>query len=273
MLGYPSPMTGAEGLPAPSAAEPTHSHLTASALPVLCPYLATPDGTWRSATAVRDHRCMAVAPPVQLALEKQRRLCLVDAHVRCATFGAAEATRATAGTVMPTTRPVARMTPVILDHRRFDLRVPPLRADRLSGQAVLVGVLGIALTAILLSRPSGDSGGAAGGAGSASPAVSDAAPSEVAGSPASSPALPTDAPATDEPIATPGAPASPTASVAASPVASAEPSTSGATYRVKSGDTLTAIAARFGTTVRVLVQLNGITDPSRLKVGQVIQLP
>jgi LysM repeat protein len=215
---------------------------------------------------------MAVAPPIQLALEKQRRLCLVDAHVRCATFGAAQATRATAGTVMPATRPVARMTPVILDHRRFDLRVPALRADRASGQALLVGVLGIALTAILLSRPSGDAG-AASGVGSASPGASDAAPSEVVGSPASSPAGPTDAPATDQPIATPGAPASAAASAAASTVASAEPSTSGATYKVKSGDTLSAIAARFGTTVRVLVQLNGITDPSRLKVGQVIKLP
>jgi LysM repeat protein len=272
MLGYSSPMTAVEGLPAPSAAEPTHSHLAASILPVLCPYLATLDGTWRSASAVHDHRCMAVAPPVPLALEKQRRLCLVDAHVRCATFGVAEATRATAGTAMPATRPVARMTPVILDHRRFDLRVPAMRADRVSGQALLVGVLGIALTAILLSRPSGDAG-AAGGVGSASPAVSAAAPSDVAGSAASPAASPTDAPATDQPITTPGAPASPTASVAASPVASAEPSTSGATYKVKSGDTLTAIAVRFDTTVRVLVQLNGISDPSRLKVGQVIKLP
>jgi LysM repeat protein len=164
------------------------------------------------------------------------------------------------------------MTPVILDHRRFDLRVPALRADRLSGQAVLVGVLGIALTAILLSRPSGDAGTGS-GVGSASPAASDAAPSEVVGSPASSPAGPTDAPATDQPIATPAAPASAAASAAASTVSSAEPSTSGATYKVKSGDTLSAIAARFGTTVRVLVQLNGITDPSRLKVGQVIKLP
>jgi LysM repeat protein len=265
-------MTAAGGLTAPSAAEPTHSRLTASDLPVLCPYLATLDGTWRSATAVRDHRCTAVAPPVPLALEKQRRLCLVDAHVRCATFGVAEATRVAAGTAMPAMRPVARMTPVILDHRRFDLRVPVLRADRLSGQALLVGVLGIALTAILLSRPSGDAG-AAGGVGSASPAASDTAPSEVAGSIASPPVGPTDAPATDQPIATPGAPASPTASVAASPVASAEPSTSGATYKVRSGDTLIAIAARFDTTVRVLVQLNGISDPSRLKVGQVIKLP
>jgi lysozyme len=63
------------------------------------------------------------------------------------------------------------------------------------------------------------------------------------------------------------------ASPAVSPTASNEPSTSGATYKVKSGDTLSAIAARFGTTVRVLVELNGIADPSRLKIGQVIQLP
>jgi LysM repeat protein len=44
-------------------------------------------------------------------------------------------------------------------------------------------------------------------------------------------------------------------------------------YKVRSGDTLTAIAARFGTTVRVLAQLNGISDPSRLRIGQVLKLP
>lgn len=264
-------MTAAEGLPAPPAAKPSDRRLTASALPVLCPYLATPDGTWRSATAVREHRCMAVAPPVQLALEKQRRLCLVDAHIRCSTFGAAEATRAMAGSAMPATRPIARMTPVILDHGRFDLHVPALRADRASGQAALVAVLGIALTAILLSRPSGD-GGAASGVGSASPAVSAGAPSASA-SPGSSSVDPTVAVPTENPTVTPPASASTAPSSVASSVASAVPSTSGATYKVKSGDTLSAIAARFGTTVRVLVQLNGITDPSRLKIGQVIKLP
>jgi len=42
---------------------------------------------------------------------------------------------------------------------------------------------------------------------------------------------------------------------------------------VKSGDTLSAIAARNGTTVKILAQLNGIADPSLIRVGQVLTLP
>lgn len=46
-----------------------------------------------------------------------------------------------------------------------------------------------------------------------------------------------------------------------------------ATYTVQSGDTLSAIANRFGTTVAALVEANGLADPDRLEVGQVLQLP
>jgi LysM repeat protein len=42
---------------------------------------------------------------------------------------------------------------------------------------------------------------------------------------------------------------------------------------VRPGDSLTAIAARFGTTVAVLAELNGISDPARIRAGQVLQLP
>ena len=43
-------------------------------------------------------------------------------------------------------------------------------------------------------------------------------------------------------------------------------------YRVRSGDTLSSIAARFGTSVRILKNLNGLRS-NRLKVGQRIRLP
>ncbi len=46
-----------------------------------------------------------------------------------------------------------------------------------------------------------------------------------------------------------------------------------ATYKVKSGDTLSGIAAAHGTTWQVIAQLNKITDPAKLRVGQVLQLP
>lgn len=44
-------------------------------------------------------------------------------------------------------------------------------------------------------------------------------------------------------------------------------------YTVKSGDTLSAIAKKYGTTVQVLVDLNGIKDKDIINVGQVIKLP
>jgi LysM repeat protein len=276
------PMSAVEGLPAPlPSAEPVGSQPRPDAPLSLCPYLATLDGTWRSATAVRDHRCMAVSPPVQLALEKQRRLCLVDDHVNCATYGAAQA--AQVAQVGPSerhvvhSRPIARMTPVILDQGRFDLRVPQLRTDRVSGQAVLVAMLAVAVAAILLARPPGDAGfGALGADRSPTAGTSAGVPTDAAAASASAEPAETEAPAETasptESAAPPSASSAPS-STAPPSGASAQPTTSGATYKVKSGDTLSAIAARFGTTTRTLIRLNSITDPSKLKIGQVLKLP
>ena len=43
-------------------------------------------------------------------------------------------------------------------------------------------------------------------------------------------------------------------------------------YVVQSGDTLSAIALRFGSTVLALMALNGLVDPNKLAIGQVIVL-
>lgn len=45
-----------------------------------------------------------------------------------------------------------------------------------------------------------------------------------------------------------------------------------ATYTVKSGDTLSAIAAQFNTSYEQLAQLNGISNPNRIYVGQRLQV-
>jgi LysM repeat protein len=55
-------------------------------------------------------------------------------------------------------------------------------------------------------------------------------------------------------------------SVAAAPAASK-------TYTVKSGDTLTGIASRFGTTSRILMDLNSISNANLIKIGQILKLP
>ena len=55
----------------------------------------------------------------------------------------------------------------------------------------------------------------------------------------------------------------------ASPTAAARPDT----YTVAAGDTLFAIAERFGTTVEALVAANVLTDPDTLDIGQVLKIP
>lgn len=52
-----------------------------------------------------------------------------------------------------------------------------------------------------------------------------------------------------------------------------EATTTAKTYTVKSGDNLTKIAHKFGTTVQVLVDLNNIKNKNLIYVGQVLKLP
>ena len=274
-LGYPSVMDGLErpeAMPVEPTESPDTATTTSGALPNLCPYLATADGNWRSSSAVREHRCIAVTPAVPLAIEKQRRLCLVADHANCATYGAAVAAHLRLG---PRTnsgaRAIARTTPVILDHGRFDLRLPALRPDRILGQGLLVGLLGLAFAAILIARPAGD-GRAADGLGGSS---TSATPSSTTAAVASAEPTPSP-PASVAPVITARPVASGAPSMSDQPSsapASAPPAASGSTYKVKSGDTLSAIAARTGTTVKVLMNLNKITDPSKLKIGQILQVP
>jgi LysM repeat protein len=78
-----------------------------------------------------------------------------------------------------------------------------------------------------------------------------------------------------QPITQPGGapqlPPTPTPVVQAPPATTA-PST-GLTYTVQRGDTLSAIAKRFGTTVDAIVRANGITNPSRIVTGQKLIIP
>jgi N-acetylmuramoyl-L-alanine amidase len=60
------------------------------------------------------------------------------------------------------------------------------------------------------------------------------------------------------------------------PPATAPPTTApGATrqYTVRDGDTLYNIANYFGTTIEEIQDLNGISDPRLIRVGQVLLLP
>ena len=47
----------------------------------------------------------------------------------------------------------------------------------------------------------------------------------------------------------------------------------GATYIVQSGDSPASIAAQFGVTADAIIEANGISDPTKLEVGQVLTIP
>ncbi len=51
------------------------------------------------------------------------------------------------------------------------------------------------------------------------------------------------------------------------------PSGTATTYLVRAGDTLSAIASRFGTTVNAITSLNGLFNPNLIYVGQRLQIP
>lgn len=44
-------------------------------------------------------------------------------------------------------------------------------------------------------------------------------------------------------------------------------------YTVQKGDTVAAIAKRFGTTVAAIAVTTGLADPNKIKVGQVLSIP
>ncbi|MFL5675985.1 MAG: LysM peptidoglycan-binding domain-containing protein [Chloroflexota bacterium] len=242
----------------PATSEPPPEPL----LTGICPYVAAVDGGWRSSTFAREHRCGAVMPAAILAAEKQRRLCLTGDYVGCATYDAARAMRPPGVERSPTLpRPVARTTPVVLDHARMSMTMPSLGRERVPGQAVLVILLALAFSAIVLARLTG--GGVPAAVGDSSPRPSLSATTGPSTAPTNRPAQST--------AATAGASAS--ASVSGAP-GSAQPSAVGTrTYKIKAGDTLIGIAAKFDTTPKAIAKLNGITNPANLKVGQVLQIP
>lgn len=93
-------------------------------------------------------------------------------------------------------------------------------------------------------------------------------------------ATPADAPAeiikTDDepkPASKPAVKPSTRPATTSKPAARPAAKTSPKTHRVVSGDTLSKIAARYKTTVDVLVRLNKLKNANQIKVGQTIRLP
>jgi LysM repeat protein len=257
-----------------TAVDPDHRPSAAVPDPVvdrtlsrMCPYLVAADGLWRSSTVAREHRCGAVAPPALLAAEKQRRLCLTADHLTCPTFEAARAARPIGPDREPTLpRPLARATPMVLDHGRIAITVPAFRSERSVGQAALIVLMAVAFALIVFAKLSGGNSPAGAADASASP------PASAHASAPSGSAHPTSA-ASSAPSGAPSGSAAGSADPggSASPAATAKPASQ--TYKVKAGDTLIGIAAKFGTTPKAIAKLNGITNTANLHVGQVLKIP
>jgi LysM repeat protein len=75
---------------------------------------------------------------------------------------------------------------------------------------------------------------------------------------------PTEAPPTEAPSA-----AAPSPTAKSTPV----PDATFRTYKVKEGDSLSAIAAKYNTTSRDIARLNNISVATPLHIGQVLKIP
>jgi LysM repeat protein len=239
-------------------------------LPRGCPFLLAEAGGWRLAIPTREHRCAAFTPSAPLAPEKQTRLCLTPAHTGCATYLASLAAReARLGAPSPdraTRWGLARTTTVIEDSGGLRGRLLGLLLDRRRWPAIPAVLLVATLFTLAISGFRG---------GVPTTALATASPTTRTATPTLTSA-PTSAPTpTAAPEATPSAP--PTAAPSLAAQATPNPTqVSTPVYRryvVQSGDTLSGIAGRFHVSVTSIVNLNHISDPSRLRVGQVLLIP
>ena len=239
----------------------------------ICPFLVAGGGGWRHADPSRGHRCEALRPAAPVSAEKQRRLCLVADHVGCPTFVAATGRNldsrgrpGVARSLFPASGRwgFATTAPVVFDATGIPASFGALARARGGGQVVLAGLLVAALVAVGLTRFAPPRPVAVVPASTLSPVamiLPSALPSAATAAPTVGPS-----PKPSTPSATPKP--SPRPTPTAGPTVRAT-----RTYTVRQGDTLGAIALKFGTTTAVLQRLNGISDARALRVGVVLKIP
>jgi nucleoid-associated protein YgaU len=211
------------------------------------------------------HRCFADDPPSPLDRSTQAQLCLTDAYARCERYlayasrtGAVTPGRAAVGDGFVSTRLLLAPQPAWrgMAGRARTARLTPWVVVG-SGVAAL-GLAGAAIAGPLLGEPEPDAAVA-----SATPTPAPTSTPRVTPSATPSPTPPP----TPRPTPTP-VPATP----APTPIPTPAP-TPVRTYTVAEGDTLAAIADRFGTTTSALQAANGIDDPDEIVIGQVLVIP
>ena len=254
--------------PSASAAEAVAEHAT----PRGCPFLLAEPGGWRLDLPSRDHRCAAFVPSAPLSPEKQTRLCLTAEHTACPTYLASLAARtarigSTSGD-RATRWGLARTTTVIEDPGGMRSLLLGAVLDRRRWPAIPAVLLVTTLATLALSGFGADLSSSPVSTASAVP--SNSAPTPRPATPPPATVRPTVAPTT-APSVSPTA--APSAAPSVAPSAAPSPTPDYRIYRVQPGDTLSAIAARFDTTVSAIVNLNDLKNANSLRVGQRLKIP
>ena len=213
------------------------------------------------------HRCHAEDPPPPLDRAMQAQLCLTAAHERCERFlqfaarsGSAHPGHSRVADGFVTTRLLLAPQPAwrgIAGRARSARTAPWVAAG--AGIAVL-GIAGATLAGPLLAEPAAE-------VATRTPSPSPTALPTAVPTPLATPVPTATSSPTPSPTPVPATPA-PTQVPTAAPTPPPQQ-----TYVVVQGDSLAAIAERFGTTVAALQQANGIDDPDEIFVGQVLVIP
>ena len=210
----------------------------------VCPYLASEDGTYRSAAPDEGHRCVAVDPSATLPLAFQERFCLTERHPRCEMYKFAQETGHDGGLPIPAAQLTAAATrPVQGSSGGDDGRRPAIIAA--------AGVGGLVVLVLLLVLIMGSCSGGGGGQEEASP--DPQATGEAEPTPEPEPTPTPDPDATDEAVA------------------------SGMTilYEIQEGEALLKVSERFDVTRNRLKkdnpQLEGVA-PADMP-GMVVEIP
>ncbi len=262
----------------------------------VCPHLGLADDADSHATyATEAHRCFRLANPTRIAVGHQDSFCLMANHAQCPVFQGegVEATTAPAtGTPPPLEAPEPQAptwqsgtdeppaadagAPPPPEAPPAAAAAPPRKPSGsvgggrsgggLSMPAATIGLFALAIVVVIVAFFINQQLG--GDGGTISPAevleTQTAQTAEAGGPTATEPGD----------IATATSPANiATATTSPEEPTATETPSGSQNYEVQSGDTLGAIATRFGTTVEALVAANNLADSNAIFVGQQLIIP
>lgn len=208
-----------------------------------------------------EHVCLALDPPGALERTRQVQLCLTEAHLRC------ERLVAMRGRPGPARGAVGVPPDLAFASTRLIMEPEPAWRSLGGGASgrgrrlLVVGGLGVAAA---LTVAAGSATGLFGG-GTGSPGAGSATPSPSVVPPVGTSAVPSATPATSATL-------SPTASLPSTPAPAGSVAPTPRTYVVQADDSLSLIAARFGTTINAIRTANGLTTDV-INIGQVLIIP